>query len=132
MGYEQIQNFIVAPDLPDIIIGLLYLILLISICFLKAFVKRDNKNTLFHINTKKSEIDEKEKELIECKNQLIEERKRFEKKEKKWESELKNLKKAVLESSGNTRELVAKGTAKEIATLLSDDKSNESEEKSNE
>lgn len=113
MGYEQIQQFLTFPNLPDVITYILYIIILITMAFLKAFVKKDNRSTIYKVDTRTNELDkvisdfEKEKSL-------------FEKERKKLQKELKVLKEVIKKQANNSRELVANGTANEISTIIDD------------
>lgn len=118
MGYEQIQNFLTLPNLPDIVTYILYGIALIVIAFVKAFVKKDNRNTLTLVNSKSDELVQAKKELAECKEELQAERKAHKKEREEWRAEMDTMKQAIRLSSRNTKDLVSTGVANKIAKML--------------
>lgn len=118
MGYEQIQNFLTLPNLPDIITYILYGVALIVIAFVKAFVKKDNRNTLTLVNSKSDELVQAKKELAECKEELKAERKAHNKEREEWRAEIDAIKQAIRLSSRNTKDLVSTGVANKIAKML--------------
>lgn len=118
MGYEQIQQFFTLPNLPDIITYILYGVALIVIAFVKAFVKRDNKNTLTLVNNKSDELLQAKKDLEQCREELARERELHNKEREEWRAEMITLKQAVRLSSRNTKDLVSTGVANKIAQML--------------
>ena len=126
MGYEQIQQFLTLPNLPDIITYILYGIALIVIAFVKAFVKRDNRNTLTLVNSKSDELVQAKKELKECREELAKERKQHNQEREEWRAEMDTMKQAIRLSSRNTKDLVSTGVANKIAKMLplAEDKDN--------
>lgn len=120
MEMEWIQNFLTFPELPDIVAYVLYAVVAISMIFVKAYVKKDNRNTTLNVDLKLENLNSLRKEFEEKNKELQLKLDNFEKEKKSLQVENKKLKKAILESSGNTRELVAKGTANKIAIDLND------------
>ena len=118
MGYEQIQNFLTLPNLPDIVTYILYGIVLIVIAFVKAFVKKDNRNTLTLVNSKSDELVQAKKELKECREELAKERKQHNQEREEWRAEMDTMKQAIRLSSRNTKDLVSTGVANKIAKML--------------
>ncbi len=110
MSIEQIQNFLTSPELPDIIAYVLLFVSFIYQYFIKAFVKKDNKNTLISIDLKTNRLSSTEKELNAMK-------KKYEESERKHKEEIEELKKAIRLCAGNTAELVSKGVANKVAKL---------------
>lgn len=131
MNYEQIQAFLISPNLPDIITYVLYFITLITTLFLKKFVKKDNSKVLFTFNSKSKELSTCIKELNQCKQALEDERKQFQKDKQDMLNEINSLKESIKIMAGNTKELVSNGTAKEIADKMAENYEN-MEEKENE
>ena len=136
MNIEQIQKFITAPELPDIISYLILIAVFIVECFVKKFVEKDNKNTILSVNSKtsemaklKKELLETKQELIETKQELIEERLKFGNEKKELLSELSLIKDAIKTSSNNSQELVSNGTANYISKMLSKNKENKEKNK---
>ena len=125
MNYEQIQLFMALPTLSDIITIVLYAITMILMLFLKMFVKRDNNNVLIVLNKKNNELDTARKELQEARKQIECERSRFEKDKIELTNEINLLKDAIKIVAGNTKELVANGTAKHVADMISNNKEEE-------
>ncbi len=121
MNYEQIRNFLTIPELPDVISYLLFIIVVITIEFVKAYVKKDNRITLTKVNSQVDELNKMKADFEKDKEEFVKEVKKFEKEKKSLQTDINKLKKAVLESSGNTRELVAKGTANKIAKDLTEE-----------
>ena len=113
MNYYQLKDFLIFPELPDIISYLLYLIIIVCFIFIKAYVKKDNLNTLFKIEGKTKDLNK----LIDEYNQ---EKSKLEAERKKMKLELKKIKEAIKQSSNNSHELVANGTASHIAEMLND------------
>lgn len=111
MNYEQITEFLSLPELPDIIAYLLYIVVVISIYFVKAYVKRDNNNTLFQVNDKTKKLDDAINKFEKKAQELENERKKIAK-------EFKSIKEAIKQEANNSHELVANGTANEIARML--------------
>ena len=126
MGYEQIQQFLTLPNLPDIVTYILYGIVLIVIAFVKAFVKKDNRNTLTLVNSKSDELVQAKKELKECREELAKERKLHNQEREEWRAEMDTMKQAIRLSSRNTKDLVSTGVANKIAKMLplAEDKDN--------
>lgn len=118
MGYEQIQNFLTLPNLPDIITYVLYGVALIVIAFVKAFVKKDNKNTITLVNSKSDELAKARKALRECREELAKERELHNKEREEWRAEMIIIKQAVRLSTRNTKDLVSNGVANKIANML--------------
>lgn len=132
MNYEQIKEFLTIPELPDVISYLLFLVVVITIEFVKAYVKRDNRRTMNQVNSQVDELNKTKAEFEKDKEEFAKEVKEFKKEKKSLQSDINKLKKAVLESSGNTRELVAKGTANKIAKELTEESQVVEEEKKDE
>ena len=118
MGYEQIQNFLTLPNLPDIVTYVLYGVALIVIAFVKAFVKKENKNTITIVNSKSKELVLARKALKECREELEKEREQHNKEREEWRAEIDTIKQAVRLSSRNTKDLVSTGVANKIAKML--------------
>lgn len=132
MNYEQLKDFLTIPELPDIISYLLFIVVVITIEFVKMYVKRDNRNTLNGVNLQVDELNKTKAQFEKDKEEFAKEVKKFEKDKKSLQADINKLKKAVMESSGNTRELVAKGTANKIAKELTEESQNVEEEKKDE
>lgn len=118
MGYEQIQNFLTLPNLPDIVTYVLYGVALIVIAFVKAFVKKDNQNTIRLVNSKSDELAKARKALKECREELAKERELHNQEREEWRTEMTIIKQAVRLSSRNTKDLVSTGVANKIAKML--------------
>ena len=118
MKYEQIQAFLISPNLPDIITYVLYCLTLISTLFLKKFVKKDNSKVLYTFDNKSKELSTSIKELNHCKKALENEREQFQKEKQYLLNEINSLKESIKIIAGNTKELVSNGTAKEIADKM--------------
>ena len=58
MGIETIKNFLTLPELPDIISYLILIIIFVSGHFLKKFVQKDNRTTLYSVDTKTKKLDD--------------------------------------------------------------------------
>lgn len=111
MSIEQFQNFMTLPEFPDVILMFLYLVMLISIIFIKAFVKKDNKITLINVNKKTSDLDKVKLEFEKEKAMLQKERKQMRK-------EIKTLKETIKQISCNSPDLVSNGTANFVVKTL--------------
>lgn len=127
MNIEQIQAFLTAPELPDIISYLILIAVFIVEYFVKKFVEKDNKNTISSVNIKTLEMANLKEELLKTKQELVDERLKFENEKKELLSELSLIKDAIKTSSNNSQELVSNGTANYISKMLS--KNKESKEK---
>lgn len=114
MNYEQLKEFLTFPQLPDIVSYILVIALVITIEFVKAFVKRDNKRTIVKVNEKTSELEKLKSEYEKGKKELEKERKQIRK-------EFKAIKEAIKQEANNTHELVANGTANKISKMLDEE-----------
>ena len=111
MGY--INSFLTLPELPDVISYIILIGLFIFDYFIKKFVKKDNINTLFKVKMRTDELENAIKEFKEEKKQLEKERHQIRR-------EFRAIKKAIKQEANNSHELVANGTANEIAKMLED------------
>ena len=121
MSIETIQNFLTLPELPDIISYIILVGIVIGEYFLKKFVQRDNKNTLFSVDTKTKKLDD-------AIANFEKETKKLEKERKQMRKEFKVLKEAIKKEANNSHELVANGTAHEISTILDESQDVEEED----
>lgn len=121
MSIETIQNFLTLPELPDIISYIILIGIVIGEYFLKKFVQRDNKNTLFSVDTKTKKLDDAIANFEKETEKLKKERKQMQK-------EFKVLKEAIKKEANNSHELVANGTAHEISTILDESQDVEEED----
>lgn len=131
MGFEQVQNFLTVPELPDIISYIIITIIFIYSVFTKAFIKKDNKTTLICVETKTARLNKLEKDLEKREKELLEERKRWEDDRLNMKKELATIKKAIRTSCGNTHELVSNGIANHIAKMLPLEEGNKEEQEIN-
>lgn len=125
MGIEQIQEFLSAPQIPDIISYVLIIVAFILQAFVKKFVKKDNIQTLFKVDAKTEKLENVRAELNESKEAMRTERELYEAEKKKLEeevalvrSELNSIKKVIRIGFGNVESLVKSGMANNIAKLL--------------
>ena len=121
MSIETIQNFLTLPELPDIISYIILIGIVIGEYFLKKFVQRDNKNTIFSVDTKTKKLDDAIANFEKETEKLKKERKQMQK-------EFKVLKEAIKKEANNSHELVANGTAHEISTILDESQDVEEED----
>ena len=121
MSIETIQNFLTLPELPDIISYIILIGIVIGEYFLKKLVQRDNKNTLFSVDTKTKKLDDAIANFEKETEKLKKERKQMQK-------EFKVLKEAIKKEANNSHELVANGTAHEISTILDESQDVEEED----
>ena len=125
MSIETIQNFLTLPELPDIIAYIILIAIAIGEHFLKKFVQRDNRNTLYS-------VDAKTKKLDEVINNFEKKTEELEKERKQMRKEFKAIKKAIKQEANNSHELVANGTANEISKMLNDESQGDEEEEDGE
>lgn len=121
MGIETIKNFLTLPELPDIISYLILIIIFVSGHFLKKFVQKDNRTTLYSVDTKTKKLDDAIANFEKETEKLKKERKQMQK-------EFKVLKEAIKKEANNSHELVANGTAHEISTILDESQDVEEED----
>lgn len=114
MNYEQLKEFLTFPQLPDIISYILVIALIITIEFIKAYVKRDNKRTIIKVDEKTGKLDKLISEYEKGKKELEKERKQIRK-------EFRAIKEAIKQEANNTHELVANGTANKISKMLDEE-----------
>lgn len=118
MDIEQIQKFLSVPELPDIVGYILIIIGYALYFFIKAFVKKDNRNTLTNITIKTAELKSIKADMENCQTLLIEERNKWDNERRKMQKEINTLKHAIRTSSNNSKELVSNGTANHVAKML--------------
>ncbi len=121
MGIETIKNFLTLPELPDIISYLILIIIFVSEHFLKKFVQKDNRTTLYSVDTKTKKLDDAIAKFEKKTEELEKERKKIRK-------EFNVIKKAIKQEANNSHELVANGTAHEVSTMLDESQDMEEEE----
>lgn len=121
MSIETIQNFLTLPELPDIISYIILVAIAIGEYFLKKFVQRDNRNTLYSVDTKTKKLDDAIANFEKKTEELEKERKKIRK-------EFNAIKKAIKQEANNSHELVANGTANEISKMLDDESQNVEDE----
>ena len=111
MGIESIRNFITLPELPDVISYIIIIAVVVGEYFLKKFVQKDNRTTLYNVNAKAKKLDDAIAKFEKKAEELEKERKQMRK-------EFKVLKEAIKKEANNSRELVANGTANKIFKML--------------
>lgn len=116
-----LKEFLISPNLPDLVAYIIMTILFIYDCFIKAFVKKDNKLL-------KTDTDVKLEEIKKMKKELEEEKTLFEKDKLEIRKELEMVKKAVRITAGNTHELVSSGIANKVAKIIPEEKISMKEE----
>lgn len=121
MSIETIQNFLTLPELPDIISYIILIAIVIGEHFLKKFVQRDNRNTLYSVDTKTKKLDDAIANFEKKAEELEKERKKIRK-------EFSVMKKAIKKEANNSHELVANGTAHEVSTMLDESQDMEEED----
>ena len=121
---QQIQTFLTMPELPDVISYIFIIGMFVFEYFVKLFVKKNNRSTLLSVDMKMAKLNKMEKNLEEEHKALQEERLKWETEREEIKNELETIKKAIRTSSGNSHELVANGTAHQVAEMLplADDK----------
>ena len=115
---EQIQQFLSYPELPDLIAYILAIAVFIVQIFVKKFVKKDNQNTTFIVDTKIKKLNKLEKELEEDRKRLAEEQKALEESKKALVKEMDKIKQSIRLSVNNTKDLVSSGIANQIDKML--------------
>lgn len=115
---EQIQQFLSYPQLPDLIAYILAIGVFIVQIFVKKFVKKDNQNTTFIVDTKIKKLNKLEKELEEDRKRLAEEQKALEESRKALVKEMDKIKQSIRLSANNTKDLVSSGIANQIDKML--------------
>lgn len=115
---EQIQQFLSYPQLPDLIAYILAIGVFIVQIFVKKFVKKDNQNTTFIVDTKIKKLNKLEKELEEDRKRLAEEKKALEESRKALVKEMDKIKQSIRLSANNTKDLVSSGIANQIDKML--------------
>ena len=121
MSIETIQNFLTLPEFPDIISYIILIGIVIGEYFLKKFVQRDNRTTLYSVDTKTKKLDDAISNFEKKTEELEKERKKIRK-------EFNLIKKAIKKEANNSHELVANGTAHEVSTMLDEYLENMEEE----
>ena len=121
MGIETIKNFLTLPELPDIISYLILIIIFVSEHFLKKFVQKDNRTTLYSVDAKIKKLDDAIANFEKKAEELEKERKKIRK-------EFSVMKKAIKKEANNSHELVANGTAHEVSTMLDESQDMEEED----
>lgn len=121
MGIETIKNFLTLPELPDIISYLILIIIFVSEHFLKKFVQKDNRTTLYSVDAKTKKLDDAIAKFEKKTEELEKERKKIRK-------EFNVMKKAIKQEANNSHELVANGTAHEVSTMLDESQDMEEED----
>ena len=121
MGIETIKNFLTLPELPDIISYLILIIIFVSEHFLKKFVQKDNRTTLYSVDAKTKKLDDAIAKFEKKTEELEKERKKIRK-------EFNVMKKAIKQEANNSHELVANGTAREVSTMLDESQDMEEED----
>lgn len=124
MGFETIQNFLTLPELPDVISYIIIIAVVIGEYFLKKFVQKDNKTTIFKVNTRTNDLENAIAKFEKKTEELEKERKQIRR-------EFKAIKKAIKQEANNSHELVANGTANAISKML-DEESQDMEEEDGE
>lgn len=112
---DYIREFLSSPNLPDIIAYLMFLTALITQGFIKSFVKKDNKNTIFKVDKRAKSLEEANAQLKAATNELHDSKKDV----KRLEKRVARLEKLINKISSNSAELVKKGVARDVAKELS-------------
>lgn len=118
MEFQQIQEFLSSPQLPDIISYILVIIAFIMQHFVKSFVKKDNFLTNAKIETKVTKLNNLQSILEKSDTNHEKEREEWKKEKEEILQELNNIKKTLKIFSLHTSDLVKNGISNKIAKMF--------------